>query len=76
MSYLHSKFGPNYWRDVWGRRRPIDFVRNVPRALRLFRLRRELVRGRREEAVEAILREDLFGYGFGDGAKHHPANGR
>ena len=60
VSYLHSKFGPNYWRDVWGRRRPIDFVRNVPRALRLFRLRRELVRGRKEEAVEAILREDLF----------------
>lgn len=60
VSYLHSKFGPNYWRDVWGRRRPIHFVRNVPRALRLFRLRRELVRGRREEAVETILREGLF----------------
>ena len=60
VSYLHSKFGPNYWRDVWGRRRPIDFIRNVPRALRLFRLRRELVRGNRKEAVEAILREGLF----------------
>ena len=60
VSYLHSKFGPNYWRDVWGRRRPIDFIRNVPRATRLFRLRRELVRGRRKEAVEAILREGLF----------------
>ena len=61
VSYLHSKFGPNYWRDVWRRRRPISFVRNVPRATRLFRLRREFVRGRRKEAVEPILRESLFG---------------
>ena len=61
VSYLHSKFGPHYWRDVWGRRRPIAFVRNVPRALRLFRLRRELARGRRKEAVESVLREGLFG---------------
>ena len=60
VSYLHSKFGPNYWRDVWGGRRPIGFVRNVPRAVRLFRLRRTFARGCRKQAVETILREDLF----------------
>ena len=62
VSYIHSKFGPHYWRDVWGQRRPVAFVRNVPRALRLLRLRRELARGRRKESVEAIVREGLFGH--------------
>ena len=60
VSYLHSKFGPNYWHDVWGGRRTIEFVRNVPRAVRLFWLRRTLARGCRKQAVETILREGLF----------------
>jgi len=60
VSYLHSKFGPNYWRDVWRGRRPIGFVRNVPRAVRLFWLRRTFARGCRKQAVETILREGLF----------------
>ena len=62
VSYLHYKFGPNYWRDVWGKRRPGAFMHNVPRALRLFRLRREIACGRRKKGLEAILREGLFSY--------------
>ena len=65
VSYLHSKFGPNYWHDVWMKRRPVAFVCNVPRALRLFRLRREVARGRRKEGLEAILQEGLFSYHIG-----------
>lgn len=60
VSYLYSKFGPNYFRDVWMNRRPIDFVRNVPRAVRLFRLRRTFARGCRKQVVETLLRKDLF----------------
>ncbi len=60
VSYLHYKFGPNYWRDIWGQRRPVAFVRNVPRAARLLWLRRTFARGYRKQAVETILREGLF----------------
>ena len=60
VSYIHAKLGPRYWR-IWRWRRPTDFVRNAPRALRLLQLRRALARGRRKESVEAILREGLFG---------------
>lgn len=60
ISFLHHKFGPWYWWDVWGNRHPIDFVRNVPRASRLLWLRRTFARGCRKQAVETILRENLF----------------
>lgn len=43
-----------------GGARPIGFVRNVPKAVCLFRLRRTFARGYRKQAVETILREGLF----------------
>ena len=60
VSYLHYKLDPGHWPAVWRRRGPAAFVRNAPRALRLFQLRREFARGRRKESVEAMLREGLF----------------
>ena len=60
VSYLHYKLDPSHWPAVWRRRGPAAFVRNAPRALRLFQVRREFARGRRKESVEAILREGLF----------------
>jgi len=61
VSFLYWKFGPAFWRDVWPNRRgPSAFVYNLPRALRLRRLRSEFRHGFWKECVEAILREGLY----------------
>ncbi len=62
VSFLYSKFGPDFWRDVWrtARKGPNAFAYNLPRALRLHRLRSEFRRGLWKECVDAILREGLF----------------
>ena len=61
VSYVYFKFGPLYWRDIWWTGRPpTDFLRNLPRAFRLHRLRAALRRGDGKKCVETILRANLF----------------